>query len=114
MILLKTVHNLCVLLFFLFSFYFKAFGGSPSPLAPSPHPGGITPPVGTTSQHLIPPPPMGVAIPPGAHQPSPIRPRIPSPQELVKHTQNILQQALIKRQLEVQREKFYARERETR
>lgn len=91
-----------------------AFGGSPSPLAPSPHPGGITPPIGTTSQHLIPPPPMGVAIPPGAHQPSPIRPRIPSPQELVKHTQNILQQALIKRQLEVQREKFYARERETR
>ncbi|XP_033101004.1 eukaryotic translation initiation factor 4E transporter-like isoform X2 [Anneissia japonica] len=47
---------------------------------------------------------------PGVMQPSPNMNRIPSPQELAAHTQNILHNAVIKRQLEVQKEKFLARE----
>ncbi|XP_071946538.1 uncharacterized protein [Antedon mediterranea] len=47
---------------------------------------------------------------PGGMQPSLNMNRIPSPQELAAHTQNILHNAVIKRQLEVQKEKFLARE----
>ncbi|KAK3609766.1 hypothetical protein CHS0354_022625 [Potamilus streckersoni] len=39
-------------------------------------------------------------------------PRVPSPQELIAHTQAILQNALIKRQLEDQKERFYKRQQE--
>ena len=39
--------------------------------------------------------------------------RVPSPQELVAHTQAIMQSALIKKQLEDQKERFLKRQQET-
>lgn len=39
-------------------------------------------------------------------------PRVPSPQELIVHTQAILQNALIKKQLEDQKERFYKKQQE--
>ena len=36
----------------------------------------------------------------------PVIPRVPSPQELIVHTQAIMQNALLKRQLEDQKERF--------
>ena len=46
---------------------------------------------------------LGVAAVPGPH-------RVPSPQEIRVHTQQILQQALIKRKLEEQKENFRKRQ----
>ena len=43
---------------------------------------------------------LAVSPTPGAHQ------RVPSPQEMTKLTQQILQQALIKKKLEEQRENY--------
>ncbi|XP_022097990.1 trithorax group protein osa-like isoform X2 [Acanthaster planci] len=87
---------------------------TPSPIAfgqQSPLPGGRSPiPFGlpgATSPLL---PNARSPVIPASPTTTPIRPRVPSPQELAKHTQNILQQALIKRQLELQKEKFIARE----
>ena len=37
---------------------------------------------------------------------SPVMARVPSPQELIVHTQAIMQNALIKKQLEDQKERF--------
>ncbi|XP_052798817.1 uncharacterized protein LOC128230525 isoform X2 [Mya arenaria] len=71
--------------------------------APSPiHPvqGGSQSPVGPASsstQNTIRPP---------------LVPRQPSPQELIVHTQAILQNALIKKQLEDQKERFYKKQQE--
>ena len=80
----------------------------------SPLPGGGIAPPTLGPAGLATSPLMGSSnslAPPG---PSPVNPlvpqRIPSPQELAKHTQGILQQALIRKQLEVQKEKFKAKE----
>ncbi|XP_052245299.1 eukaryotic translation initiation factor 4E transporter-like isoform X2 [Dreissena polymorpha] len=43
----------------------------------------------------------------------PAVPRVPSPQELIVHTQAILQNALIKKQLEDQKERFYKKQQES-
>jgi hypothetical protein len=43
---------------------------------------------------------------------SPVLQRVPSPQELVAHTQAILQTALIKRKLEDQKERYLKKQQE--
>ena len=78
--------------------------GHQSPFAPSPiPPGGLTP---TKNPVRMTPSPSLLSPMAAAGQAA----RIPSPAELATHTQKILQQALIKKQLEVQREKFMAKE----
>nr|XP_006818087.1 PREDICTED: eukaryotic translation initiation factor 4E transporter-like [Saccoglossus kowalevskii] len=64
---------------------------------------------GNRAASPLPPPSPGLAPSAPPNTPSSI-PRVPSPQELVAHTQSIYQQALIKKQLEVQKEKYMARE----
>ncbi|XP_077995170.1 uncharacterized protein LOC144448766 isoform X3 [Glandiceps talaboti] len=91
-------------------------GPSPAPLniplsggrATSPLPCG---PMPVPPPSPIGPSPMGPTAPPNTPQSrTPVIPRVPSPQDLVAHTQSIYQQALIKKQLEVQKEKYLARE----
>ena len=46
----------------------------------------------------------------GVLQTSPVLKRVPSPQELIVHTQAIMQNALLKKQLEDQKERFLKRQ----
>lgn len=94
-----------------------------SPRVPSPIMFSQQPPM-----HLSAPSPIHPAQGGGSHSQSPVAqaansssvntirppsvPRVPSPQELIVHTQAILQNALIKKQLEDQKERFYKKQQE--
>ena len=53
-----------------------------------------------------------LCLQPSPNPRSPV-PRIPSPQELIVHTQAIMQNALLKRQLEDQKERFFKKQHDT-
>ena len=66
--------------------------------------GGVVAPTSRVSPLMFPPaPPSHLSISPSAQQ------RVPSPQEMTVLTQHIMQQALIKKKLEEQRENFRKR-----
>lgn len=93
-----------------------------SPRVPSPIMFSQQPPMHLSAPSPIHPSQSGSLSQSPTNQPSstnttasirpPSVPRVPSPQELVMHTQAILQNALIKKQLEDQKERFYKKQQE--
>lgn len=74
--------------------------------APAPiHANQLTPPSPTQT---LSPNTLQVGV--GTGSSSPVMQRVPSPQELRAHTQAIMQNALIKKQLEDQKERFLKRQ----